>query len=439
MTPPCHDGYVLSERVIALCAAVEALAATDIGGCDRDDLDVVLARWRTVRSFTDAIEVAVARRCRELAAEGRSACAEDVLAQGGRRSAKDARAAAAREHACTKVSGFEQALADGRVSAGHLDALAAATHGLDDAAAAAFANHADALRRQAEHESVETFTRSCQDLARIVSADEGESRLERQRKANRIRQWVDRVTGMHHLHAELDPESGAKASSAINAAVRSMRASDLPDDRGREDREPSGRDVESWDQTAARALVQLLTGARSLDRRVPEVSVHIDIATLVNGLHEHSLCETGDGTMLPPSTVRRLCCEAEIMPVVFAGPSDLLDQGRAQRLASREQRRALRSLYRTCAWPGCSISFECCEVHHVVWWERSGRTDLDNLAPLCSQHHHLVHEGGWILTLAPGRTITLTRPDGTTHFVGTTTDRHPSGSHPPPGRRRSAA
>ena len=172
----------------------------------------------------------------------------------------------------------------------------------------------------------------------------------------------------------------------------------------------SGTDVESWDQTAARAFVQLLTGARSLDRRVPEVSVHIDIATLVNGLHEQSLCETGDGTMLPPSTVRRLCCDAEIMPVVFAGPSDLLDQGRAQRLASREQRRALRSLYRTCVWPGCSSSFECCEVHHVVWWERFGRTDLDNLAPLCSQHHHLVHEGGWSLALAPGRTVTLDAP-----------------------------
>ena len=123
MTPPCHDDYVLSEQVIAALAAVEALAATDIGGCDRDDLDVVLTRWRTVRSFADAIELAVARRCRELAAEGRSACAEDVLAQGGRRSAKDARAAAAREHACTKVSGFEQALADGRVSVGHIDAF----------------------------------------------------------------------------------------------------------------------------------------------------------------------------------------------------------------------------------------------------------------------------------------------------------------------------
>ncbi|MGH9101378.1 MAG: HNH endonuclease signature motif containing protein, partial [Acidimicrobiales bacterium] len=28
---------------------------------------------------------------------------------------------------------------------------------------------------------------------------------------------------------------------------------------------------------------------------------------------------------------------------------------------------------------------------------RGGPTDIDNLAMLCSAHHHLVHEGGWSL------------------------------------------
>lgn len=35
--------------------------------------------------------------------------------------------------------------------------------------------------------------------------------------------------------------------------------------------------------------------------------------------------------------------------------------------------------------------------------------------PLCSRHHHLVHEGAWTIHLAPDRTLTTTRPDGTTH------------------------
>ena len=51
-----------------------------------------------------------------------------------------------------------------------------------------------------------------------------------------------------------------------------------------------------------------------------------------------------------------------------------------------------------------------------------------NLIPLCSAHHHLVHEGRWTLTLQPDRTITLHRPDGTLFFEGPTIDR----SAPPP-------
>ena len=59
----------------------------------------------------------------------------------------------------------------------------------------------------------------------------------------------------------------------------------------------------------------------------------------------------------------------------------------------------------------------------MVPWEQGGRTDLDNLIPLCTEHHHLVHEGGWSLELHDDRTITLTRPDGTRSFSGRTTDR----------------
>ena len=52
----------------------------------------------------------------------------------------------------------------------------------------------------------------------------------------------------------------------------------------------------------------------------------------------------------------------------------------------------------------------------------SGPTDLANLIPLCSRHHHVVHEGGWHLTLHPDRTIALRRPDGTLSFEGSTID-----------------
>ena len=128
--------------------------------------------------------------------------------------------------------------------------------------------------------------------------------------------------------------------------------------------------------------------------------------------------------------MRRLCCEAEILPVVLDADGEVLDLGHSQRLANRAQHRALRAMYRSCGFPGCDVAFDRCEIHHVDWWELAGPTNLDNLLPLCSHHHHLVHEGGWMLRIAPHRVITLMRPDGTTHYTGTTVNR------PPPANRR---
>ncbi|MCB1134438.1 MAG: hypothetical protein KDN05_25205, partial [Verrucomicrobiae bacterium] len=41
----------------------------------------------------------------------------------------------------------------------------------------------------------------------------------------------------------------------------------------------------------------------------------------------------------------------------------------------------------------------------------------DNLIPLCSRHHHVVHEGGWTLELASDRTLTIRQRDGRTFRV----------------------
>ena len=147
------------------------------------------------------------------------------------------------------------------------------------------------------------------------------------------------------------------------------------------------------DVLLADAVVAAVSGQRSGERRVPEICVHIDYATMLNGLHEHSLCETSDGIPLPPETVRRLACEAAIVPIMLNSAGEVLNCGRDVRVANRAQRRALRAMYRTCAYPGCDISFDRCDIHHVIAWIRHGTTDLDNLLPLCSQHHHLVHEG----------------------------------------------
>ena len=156
---------------------------------------------------------------------------------------------------------------------------------------------------------------------------------------------------------------------------------------------------------------------------MPEVSVLIDLPTLRDGLHDRSVAETSDGQPLPPETIRRLACQADLIPVVLDGRGVTLDVGRSRRVATPAQRTALRAMYRTCAHPDCTVRFGDCDIHHVLeWTSHLGPTALDNLLPLCGRHHHLVHEGGWRLRLRPDRTIILHRPDGTVAFVGTTVD-----------------
>jgi hypothetical protein len=88
-------------------------------------------------------------------------------------------------------------------------------------------------------------------------------------------------------------------------------------------------------------------------------------------------------------------------------------------------------MHRTCIGPTCSVPFEDCQIHHVVPWEQGGLTNLANLAPLCTNDHHLVHEGGWTLTFTADRVATWTRPDGSVFHTGSTVDRAPNGVAPP--------
>jgi hypothetical protein len=102
---------------------------------------------------------------------------------------------------------------------------------------------------------------------------------------------------------------------------------------------------------------------------------------------------------------------------VLHAPGEL-NLGRTSRLANRAQRRALRSLYATCAIPGCTVAFANCKLHHVIWWRHGGRTDLDNLLPVCAHHHSKIHHDGWIIELGPDRHLTLRFPDGTIRTTG---------------------
>lgn len=107
------------------------------------------------------------------------------------------------------------------------------------------------------------------------------------------------------------------------------------------------------------------------------------------------------GDQITAAQARRLACTAKIIPAVLDGDSLPLDLGRAQRLFSPAQRKALLLRDKTCRAEGCDIPGTWAEAHHLVPWSTGGRTDLANAVLLCSHHHHRVHDPGHGTDLLP--------------------------------------
>ena len=132
--------------------------------------------------------------------------------------------------------------------------------------------------------------------------------------------------------------------------------------------------------------------------------VTLDHETLLTGLGAADLLDTaGDpvpgedptGGRIAAAQARRLACTARLLPAVLAGPSEVLDLGRARRLFTPAQRRALLLRDRTCRAAGCDIPGTWAEAHHWTPWTRGGPTDLDNAVLLCAHHHHRAHDPTW--------------------------------------------
>ncbi len=401
--------------------AFAVLRAADPEVMDRDQLAELATRLKTHRAWIDSLQVRITRRQRALADEGRAEAPKDLLAREGGQSGRDARAGDDREKVCTALPSFEDALAGGAVSAGHVDAIASAVRGLDQVTAAEFYANCSTLLDKAQSQGVDAFGQTCRDLARLVTAEHAAgsdvAELERQRAASRIKRWTDRETGMRHTLISLDPVRDKIFWTAVSHALHKVR-------------HQPGHAKTSWQQLEVEGLLAACSGGPS-GERVPSLILLCDLDTMRAGVHANTVCETEDGTPLPVEVIRRLACEADIIPVVLNGRGEALAVGRSQRLATPAHRAALRAMHRTCIGPTCDVPFEACQIHHVIPWEEGGATDLSNLAPLCTNDHHLVHEGGWKLTITSDRIATWSRPDGTVYHTGSTIDRAPAGVAPP--------
>ena len=417
VTPLCLAVRMATDVI----TAVEVLGAADVACADPAACAVLLGEVRRVRGWLDATEARVTSRLNELSAALGTAPAADVHVRAGGVSAGEGRRKERRADTLAQVPVFAEAISAGEVGAEHIDALAAAVAVLDDDTRTALFDRDTSLLGIAMHTTPEQFGRHVRSTIRTLELCAGVERNLQQRRDTYLTRRHNPATGMVEGRFALHPELASQIFTAVDREVAAM----LTDGERRLDPEYVNRTVNrNW--LAAEALGVLLTGGHQQRRPLEaDITVIVDGRTLVTGhVHPDSVCETGDGVELPPSSVQRLFCTGSFTPVIIRGDGTVLEVGRTIRTANRSQRRALRAMYRTCAAPECDVPFHRCEIHHIHWFEHGGPTDLDNLVPLCSRHHHLVHDLGWHLHLAPDRTLTITPPSGTP----------PSGT--PPGQAR---
>lgn len=374
----------------------------DVSGLEEAALQTLLGDARTVQRRLDGLIMRIGVRANQLAAQGRSAPAEETVRGAGTVGSRTARREAARANAAQQVAGLGPAASTGEASGEHVDVIARYLAKLSEAERQAV--DFEALVQKAKDLSPESFDRLVKRTVDQAKKDHGLGETKAKQAASEFRHWFDHDAGMGRFSGSLDPERYEALTDAIEQHMASVAAS-------------SSSPIAKTRNLAASALVELVlsAGGRAARNRLPSVTVIVDHATVVAGPHEYSVRQTAAGHDVSAASVARLCCDATIRRVTTDSMGVPINVGRKYRTATDAQWAAIKTVHASCAWDGCDAPIGWCQAHHIREWDHGGPTDLDNLVPLCSRHHHRVHEGQWQLKMLPDRSLEICKPNGSHH------------------------
>ncbi|SDP09819.1 HNH endonuclease [Arthrobacter sp. ok909] len=217
---------------------------------------------------------------------------------------------------------------------------------------------------------------------------------------------ADAVGGIHD-GSGLAAGTAAWSNAAVSGAAGAADAADVLDRRSRPQRLLDGL-VGACDAALAAGALPAAGGLR------PQVMATIDYRDLLGRLEQTGTPNDPAGTPGPgtgslmftgpvtASTIRKLACDADIIPVLLGTEGRILDIGRTSRIFPPHLRKALTARDQGCAFPQCTIPAPWCEAHHITYWSRGGSTSTDNGTLLCSHHHHLIHKEQWTIQMRSG-------------------------------------
>ncbi|MGJ3508960.1 DUF222 domain-containing protein [Enemella sp. A6] len=292
----------------------------------------------------------------------------------------------------------QAALAAGELSG---EQAAAVVSGLvrlpSDAPAEAITDAQTHLLREAQRLDLKGLHRAAQTVAEVVlpeqaAASQADAAIEQQQRARRGRYLSygrDEADGVMWFRGRVPLADGEVLVNAINAiAHKAWRSEAATRAAARGTGAVDETESSTMSQLRADALIELAGRGPEGSPGRPTLTVLVPVENLLDDLGMGTLAESGE--QIDPAELRRLACDAGVLPAVLGGDSTVLDLGREQRLVTPDLRRALVIRDGGCVFPGCDRPPGDCEAHHIVPWVKGGSTDMSNLTLLCPHHHRLV-------------------------------------------------
>ena len=376
-----NEAIRLVERGLA-----EMVELANGGRVSCEDLRRGLAATKAMRCRLDLYQANAAAALAERERHSDGGTAE--LAQAAGLSRYDAARRVKTAQRLQALPEARQAVEDAKVSFANAKTLADAADNTSPEAV----NEDPDLVAMAESHTPERFRKHMgRWVAQRQDHEDAETVHERQRRQRSLNIW-NGDDNMVHIHGRYDPVTGARLHKQLLTRAERLR---------REDLELPRHERRDYNQRLADALDSLARGGAGDGGAPTGIAVvqHLDKAGT------RAFAEVVGGGPIPPSVLEEHFCEAEIVGVVFSSDGVPLWHGHTKQLATEAQKRALLAKYGGCA--GCfDANPLICQAHHIKPLSQGGRTDIDNLMPLCWHCHHKIHHHRWQVI-----------PDGDLHTI----------------------
>jgi hypothetical protein len=401
---PGTPSGVLAE----VTAAVRSLAETLWSARTDAELVDVVGAVSTLRSVLVAVEAGA------LVEADVRGLAKDTLAYGstgewlthvaGLRKGEGKRRLVRAQALCGPMDRTRRALLDGVVSPTQVEVVVGAVEDLPAQ---------DWTRRRGEKLMLRhagcldatDLARTGRHLVQVVDPDRADRRLEaaleREERTAHLGRYLsltdDRAGGVR-ITGRGSAEDGALITAALLPLTCPVPAAD--DQTGEVVHDPRDHGARLWDALVATAQHALDTDLPPMTHGTrPRLLITLDHDTLKARLDGAGIGTTADGTDLPPGVLRRIACDADLVPAVLGTTREVLDVGRTRRLVTAALWTALVLRDRHCTFPACTRPPLMCHAHHLRHWADGGTTTLHNLALLCGHHHRVIHHTPWDIQL----------------------------------------